>query len=338
MALRGAMQYLTGPYTGAAMSDERATRALPPGATSSVAARNGAARSLAASYGEAVLAVAVAATLSWLFREQLQSTRLLLFWASGTYAAWRGGLWPALVASCLGVALTNYTVVVPFGTFSSPTASEWLSGTTLIGVCALLGATFDRLRRSRAEAQDTAAQLALAGEQLQDQAVELEQQLEESQVMAEELEQANEQLGELSAETESARERLEQAVHGMSDAMLVFDEQWRLVFGNAAAVRLLDRVGSDASALLGHVVWDGLPLLADDEIRSALHDAVSRRRILERDLRYEPAGLWLHLRGGGTRPLCAGYDERAPLGDGACAGPGTLPRLDRREQRHGLGG
>src|SRR5687767_3969710 len=132
--------------------------------------------------------------LSWAFREPLQSTRLLLFWASGTYAAWRGGLWPALVASSLGVVLANYTVVAPFGVFAAPTVAELLSGATLIGVSALLGATFDSLRRSRAEALDTAGQLALASEQLQEQAVELEHQLEESQVMAEELEQANEQL------------------------------------------------------------------------------------------------------------------------------------------------
>ena len=251
-------------------------------------------------YVEAVGAVVVASTVSYVLRDHLVTTRLLVFWVASAYSAWRGGLWPAVVSAGIGVVMANYTTIQPLGTFTPPTAQELASAAVFLFVCALLGATFDRLRRSRAEAQDTAAQLALAGEQLQDQAVELEQQLEESQVMAEELEQANEQLGELSAETESARERLEQAVHGMSDAMLVFDEQWRLVFGNAAAVRLLDRVGSDASALLGHVVWDGLPLLADDEIRSALHDAVSRRRILERDLRYEPAGLWLHLRGAPT--------------------------------------
>src|SRR5688572_6736965 len=249
---------------------------------------------------EAVVAVALAAVASFALREELSGTRLLLFWVAGTYAAWRGGLWPALVASSFGAILASYTVVEPFGVFAAPTVAELLSGATLIGVSALLGATFDSLRSSRAEALDTAGQLALASEQLQDQAVELEHQLEESQVMAEELEQANEQLGALSAETEGARARLEQAVHGMSDAMLVFDERWRLVFGNAAAVRLLDRIGSDASALLGHVVWDELPLFATEEIRSALHDMVSQRRVLERDLRYEPADLWLHLRGAPT--------------------------------------
>jgi PAS domain S-box-containing protein len=282
------------------LSDERVDHALPPGSTPAAATGTRVARAHVASHAEAVLAVLVAGVLTWLLREPLQSTRLLLFWAAGTYAAWRGGLWPALVASLLGVVLANPTVVEPFGAFGAPSATEVLSGATLIGVCTLLGATFDRLRRSRAEAHETAAQLAHATDQLQDQAVELEQQLEESQVMAEELEQANEQLGELSAETDGARARLEQAAHGMSDAMLVLDEHWRLVFSNAAAVRLLDRVGSDASALSGHVVWDELPLLAAPDVRSTLRDAVSHRRVLERDLRYEPADLWLHLRGAPT--------------------------------------
>jgi PAS domain S-box-containing protein len=249
---------------------------------------------------EAVAAVALAALLSFALREQLAATRLLLFWVAGAFAAWRGGLRSALVASILGAVMANYFMVPPFGVFTVPALPELLSGATLVGVSALLGATFDRLRESRAEAVDTAGQLAIASEQLQDQAAELEHQLEESQVMAEELEQANEQLGELSAEAELARARLEQATHGMSDAMLVLDAEWRSVFTNAAAVRLLDRVGADASALQGGVVWDDLPLLATDEIRSALRDAVPQRRVVELDLRHEPADLWLHLRAAPT--------------------------------------
>ena len=281
------------------VDEERASRAVAslPGTVDDSASPS---RLLVRPYVEALCAVGVASLLSYAFREHLVTTRLLLFWVASAYAAWRGGLWAALVSAGVGAVMANFTTTQPLGAFTPPSEQEVTSTLVFLFVSGLLGVTFDRLRRARAEALDTAGQLAVASEQLQDQAIELEHQLEESQVMAEELEQANAQLGELSSETESSRARLEQAVHGMSDAMLVFDEHWRLVFSNAAAARLLDRLGSDASALLGHVVWDALPLFATEGLQSTLLDAVSQRRVLERDLRYEPAGLWLHLRGAPT--------------------------------------
>ncbi|HKH92342.1 MAG TPA: ATP-binding protein [Gemmatimonadaceae bacterium] len=251
----------------------------------------------AMAFVEGLLAVAVASLLSWYLRDELVATRLLLFWVASAYAAWRGGLWPALVASLLGVVLANYTTTQPFGAFTRPTTSEVFSAAVFVFVNGLLGATIDRLRHARAAAEEAARQLEVAGVQLQDQAAELEYQLEESQVMAEELEQSNAQLGELSAENEHGRAQLEQAAHGMSDAMLVFDASWRLVFGNAAAASLLKRVGKDVRALQGRIVWDDLPLLAAEEIQSVLRGAALEKRVVEQDLRYEPADLWIHVRG-----------------------------------------
>src|SRR5215213_9680292 len=224
---------------------------------------------------EGVLAVAVASLLSWYLRDDLVATRLLLFWVASAYAAWRGGLWPALIASLLGVVMANYTTTQPLGNFTAPTAPEIFSAVVFVFVTSLLGLTFDRLRRARAHAEDTSRQLAEAAQQLQDQAVELEHQLE-------------------------------QAAHGMSDAMLVFDASWRLVFGNAAAASLLKRVGKDVRALQGRIVWNDLPLLAAEEIQCVLRGAALEKRVVEQDLRYEPADLWLHVRG-------------VPTGDGGLA-------------------
>jgi PAS domain S-box-containing protein len=163
-------------------------------------------------YAEAAAAVFLAAVASWVFRDDLIATRLLLYWVASLYIAWRSGFRPTLLSALLGVALANYTVTPPIGEFARPTGPEFLSSIVYLGVSSVLGATFDRLRRSRVQALETAHQLSIATMQLQEQAAELEQQLEESQAMAEELEQSNEQLGELSAQKEQAHARLEHAV------------------------------------------------------------------------------------------------------------------------------
>ena len=166
----------------------------------------------ALAYGEALLAVAVAGVLSWVLRDDLVATRLFLFWVASAYAAWRGGQGPAVVAAAASVAVSDFTTTHPNG-LSDALAPEALSSALLfILVAGLLGATFDRLRRMRAESIETARQLSIASEQLQDQAIELENQLEESHVMAEELEHANEELGALSYANEHARRQLEQAL------------------------------------------------------------------------------------------------------------------------------
>jgi K+-sensing histidine kinase KdpD len=163
-------------------------------------------------YGEALLAVAVAGVLSWILRDDLVATRLLLFWVASAYAAWRCGQGPALVAAVASVIVANLTVTRPVGQADFPAPEELTSALIFILVAGLLGATFDRLRRMRAESIETARQLSIASEQLQDQAIELENQLEESHVMAEELEHANEELGALSFANEHARRQLEQAL------------------------------------------------------------------------------------------------------------------------------
>ncbi|MBW8769180.1 MAG: PAS domain S-box protein [Gemmatimonadetes bacterium] len=248
-------------------------------------------------YVEAGVAVALAALLSYALHEQLVATRLLLFWVASAYVAWRGGLWPAFLSALLGVLFANYTVTHPVGAFTLPTLPETLSNIVYVGFSSVLGATFDRLRRARAEAETTAHQLSIAGVQLQEQATELEHQLDQSQAMATELEQANEQLNDLSTEREQARTRLEQAVDGMSDAMLVFDPEWRLVFVNAAARAFVQRLGRDADAMLGRVVWDEFPLLADSNLQRALRRAAHERTPVEHNEHDPGRGLWLQVRG-----------------------------------------
>ena len=189
------------------MPDERVIPAPPPvaGPRTDASARRPAAF---APYAEAVFAASVAALLSWLLRESLLATRLLLFWVSSLYVAWRAGLRPTLLASALGVLLAHYTVTPPLGAAAIPGAAEILSATVYFAVSAVLGTTFDRLRHSRAEALGAADRLLAAGEDLARQAAELEHRLTESQLMAGDLELANQQLGVLAADARRAESSL----------------------------------------------------------------------------------------------------------------------------------
>jgi PAS domain S-box-containing protein len=215
-------------------------------------------------YLETLAAVAVAAALSWLLRDDLAATRLLLYWVASAFVAWRNGLAPTLLASALGIVLANLTTTHPVGLFSLPTSAEVFSAAVFLFVTGLLGATFDQLRRSRAAAVEAATQLSIASAQLQEQAAELEHQLEESQMMAEELEQTNEQLGELSRENEHAREQLEQSVH-----------RYRaLIEASASAVWTADRRG----IIHDMPLWRELTGQSADEVRGlgwldAIHPA-----------------------------------------------------------------
>jgi PAS domain S-box-containing protein len=205
------------------LPDERVIPVPPPvaGAGTDTGARRAPAF---APYAEAVLAASVAALLSWLLRESLLATRLLLFWVSSLYVAWRAGLRPTLLASALGVLLAHYTVTPKIGTFNVPGAAEILSATIYFGVSAVLGTTFDRLRHSRAVALEVADRLLAAGEDLARQAEELEHRLTESQLMAGELELANQQLGVLAAEArraESSLARSQERYRALVDASSV---------------------------------------------------------------------------------------------------------------------
>jgi PAS domain S-box-containing protein len=106
--------------------------------------------------------------LSWVLRDHLGSTRLLLFWVASAYTAWRGGFWPTVVASGIGLVMADFVAdfvtVRPSAAFSRPTPNETVLAVVFLLVTGVLGATFDRLRRTRAEALTAAHQLEQAVE------------------------------------------------------------------------------------------------------------------------------------------------------------------------------
>ena len=105
-------------------------------------------RSATSRYAEAVVAAAVAVALSWLLRDALVGTRILLFWVMSVLVAWRGGFGPVVLASTLGVIVWEL-FVSPLSSRLSEVAPEFFSIAVYLGVSAALGRTVDTLRRAR---------------------------------------------------------------------------------------------------------------------------------------------------------------------------------------------
>ena len=100
-------------------------------------------------YSEAVATAAIAIALSWMLRDALTGTRILLFWVMSVIVAWRGGIGPVILASTVGVVVWELFVAPPSARISGVAPAEFLSIAVYLGVSAALGRTMDTLRRAR---------------------------------------------------------------------------------------------------------------------------------------------------------------------------------------------
>jgi PAS domain S-box-containing protein len=102
-----------------------------------------------ASYGryvEAVAAAVVAGVVSWVFRDALAGTRLLLLWMTSLVIAWRGGRGPVIVSSVVGIAIWT---LAPAQRGLAPTVAGAVVALLYVAVSATLGHTVDTVRRAR---------------------------------------------------------------------------------------------------------------------------------------------------------------------------------------------
>ena len=76
------------------------------------------------------------------------------------------------------------------------------------------------------------------------------------------------------AELQAREAELAGAFERMTDAFFAYDRELRLVRLNGAARRWIREEGHDPDAVLGRVVWDGLPELATEPIGAALRDVL----------------------------------------------------------------
>ena len=100
-------------------------------------------------YAEAIAVSLAAVALSWVLRDSLAGTRLLLFWVMSVAVAWRAGFGPAAFASTLAVVLWDFLIPAMSGVPEVPSTPELFSVAVYLMVTIGLGRTVDSLRRAQ---------------------------------------------------------------------------------------------------------------------------------------------------------------------------------------------
>jgi signal transduction histidine kinase/PAS domain-containing protein len=138
---------------------------------------------------------------------------------------------------------------------------------------------------ARTEAVATADQLQTRTSELEEQtrqaralAEELEEQFEEAQSLSEELDQSNAELQRSALEADTARRALGDIVESITDALVVYDRDWRVTFINQRAAEQFRQQGG-ADPLEGQIVWEMFPELRgtthEHQMQRAMHDQLT---------------------------------------------------------------
>jgi PAS domain S-box-containing protein len=293
-----------------------------------------------------VAAWLVAFGLTLWFAPLLQKAIFTFFWGAVLFAAWFGGLLPALLATMAAVAAVDYYFVPPVGSFEIPDSAELLTlGSFALASCAVSVLTAGQAR-GRRRAADRAWRLEALTRQLQSRTAALEQQTEEAQALADELERSNVELADAAAQAavavraaEESRERVQAVLDSLPDLVNAYDADWRWTYVNPGARDSLARLGKDPEALIGRRVWDEFPLARDSQFFSASMKALRERRTVEYVDRQPHDGRWYEMRAvpvpGGIVTLGRDVTERVRAGQRdrllADAGAALASSLDYRD-------
>ena len=146
-----------------------------------------------------------------------------------------------------------------------------------------------------------AVELALADSiaSLHGQSLALEHHVEEMESLTTELEVSNDQVVRLNMDlvhaTAAVRDgtrRMRDILDLLSDAVSVFDAEWRWTHINPAAAKSLRALGHDPAAMLGRVLWEELPELVGTRFEREIRSAVETGEIRSYE-EYQPAlGRW----------------------------------------------
>ncbi|PSN15980.1 hypothetical protein C7293_04655 [filamentous cyanobacterium CCT1] len=194
-------------------------------------------------YGIAFLSVGLALLLMWALNPiaNMAVTPFLLFFGAVVAAAWWGGIGCGLLTTVLAAVVSNYVFMLPQYTFSL--SAEAIVRLVVFGVQGTaVSAICGSLRRAR-------------------------QHLERSSLK---LKASEASLG-------HTNQWITAILESITEGFYALDMQWRFVYVNPQALRLLKRPLDD---LLGHSIWEVLPDLEGTTIAQAFQQVMTTRRSL----------------------------------------------------------
>ena len=247
-------------------------------------------------YALAIGATAAALALSLLLEPYLSRILFMLFWPAVLVTAVFAGLGPALLSSVLSVLAVDYWFIAPTRTLHLGEPVDLAPMAIFFFTSAVVSTLADRARAAAERAWSAAEENAMLAGQLEDQALELESQLEESQAMSEELEATGVELEERTNEAEEAAAFSRGILESISDPFVVQDADWRFRYVNAAAARVMASSGhSDATALVGRVVWEVYPELVGTMFEREMRRSARDRVPVHFEAFYAERGSWAEL-------------------------------------------
>ena len=211
-------------------------------------------------YALAVAFTAAGLLLCMAVGELVAPNYFLFFFPAVGLSAWYGGLGPGLLCAVLSAVSSAYFLFAPVRSFGVETAQDRFKLAMFVLVAWLLSSLSERLRATRAEAEERAEEATRLAMQLQEQAAELEAQAEEMQALnaeleeqieqgaalRQELEAVNEQLRATGREAGEARDRLAAIIGTVAAGVVVLDPRGVVTLANPAAGRMLRLPGGGA--------------------------------------------------------------------------------------------
>lgn len=192
-------------------------------------------------YGIAFLSVGLALLLMWALNPiaDMFMTPFLLFIGAVVAASWWGGVGCGLLATLLAAVVSSYFFVLPQYTFSLSTAAV-VRLTLFVIQCVAISVLCGSLRMAR-------------------------QRLERSLLKLQESE----------ASLCHTNQWVTAILESITEGFYALDVQWRFVYVNPQALRLLKRPLED---LLGHPIWEVLPDLEGTITGNAFRQVMATRR------------------------------------------------------------
>jgi len=253
-------------------------------------------RGIAVRYAVAIGVTLLALAVAFPIAAYLRRVTFVLFWPAVIFAAWFGGVGPAVLASVVSVLLADYFLIGPPSQLSVTSPEDLIPLVAFLFASTGVALLTDATRTARRTAAQAAARNAELAHELELQAAELEQQLEESQALSEELEQSTEELAERTAAAETAETFTKGILDSIAHPFVVHDADWRFRYINEAAgavFRASPRASHDAP--IGRVLWEVYPDIVGTVFEREMRRAATERRPVTFEGLYAARSEWFAL-------------------------------------------